>query len=308
MILSLQTHRLQTLDEVRGFLAGSESVDLALTDRESAYRFAEETLVRFRYHARSKAAKGVILRYLVKMTGKSPPQVQRLVRQHRETGRVRDRRGVPACAFVRRYTKADAGLLAEVDAALGQRCGHATRAVMRRMYEEYGDERFERLASISNGHFYNLRKSKTYRRRRTTFRKTRARRIAIGERRKPRPKGRPGSRQRPDRPRSRGGPQSGPETALRPDRQGIPAPPPAKRLNPTDRRHALDTPASADDASRRPPAATLRRQPAPGAVCRSRKPTPGRIGIDPLYRACSRSSLYWKTLRLSGVARTLGPV
>ena len=58
--------------------------------------------------------------------------------------------------------------------ALGQLCGHATRAVMRRMHEVYGDERFERLAGISNGQFYNLRKSTTYRRRRTTFRKTRA--------------------------------------------------------------------------------------------------------------------------------------
>ena len=192
MILSLQTHRLRTLDEVRGFVAGSEAVDMVLPDRESVYRFTEETLVRFGYHGLSKAEKGVILRYLAKMTGKSPPQVQRLVRQHRETGRVRDRRGVPACAFVRRYTKADVGLLAEVDAALGQRCGHATRAVMRRMVEEFGDERFERLASISNGHFYNLRKSTTYRRRRTTYRKTRARQVAIGERRKPRPRGRPG--------------------------------------------------------------------------------------------------------------------
>lgn len=192
MILSLQTHRLRTLDEVRGFLAGSEPVDMVLTDRESAYRFVEETLVRFRYHGLSKVEKGVILRYLAKMTGKSPPQVQRLVRQHRETGRVRDRRGVPARAFARRYTKADKGLLAEVDTVLEQRCGHATRAVMRRMYEEYGDERFERLATVSNGHLYNLRKSATYKRRRTTYRKTRSRKVGIAERRKPQPKGRPG--------------------------------------------------------------------------------------------------------------------
>lgn len=84
MILSLQTHRLRTLDEVRGFVAGSEAVDMVLPDRESVYRFTEETLVRFGYHGLSKAEKGVILRYLAKMTGKSPPQVQRLVRQHRE--------------------------------------------------------------------------------------------------------------------------------------------------------------------------------------------------------------------------------
>ncbi len=192
MILSLQTVRLRTLDELRGFLAGSESVDMVLADRESAYRFVEETLVRFRYHGVSKSEKGVVLRYLSKMTGKSLAQVQRLVRQHRETGRVLDRRGPPAKAFRSRYTKADKGLLAVVDAALGQRCGHATRAVMRRMYVEYGDERFERLAGISNGHFYNLRQSATYQRRRTVFRKTKPRRVGIAERRKPAPSGRPG--------------------------------------------------------------------------------------------------------------------
>ena len=63
---------------------------------------------------------------------------------------------------------------------------------MRRMFEEYGDERFERLAAISNGQFYNLRNGATYRRRRTTFRKTRATAVRIGERRKPQPHGRPG--------------------------------------------------------------------------------------------------------------------
>ena len=192
MIVSLQTHRLETLDDVRALLAGSEAVDMVLADRESAYGFVSETLIRFRYQTLLRADKGVILRYLAKMTGKSQPQLQRLIRQHRETGRIRDRRGPSPHAFRRRYTKADIGHLAEVDAALGQLCGHSTRVVMRRMFEEYGDERFERLATISNGQFYNLRKSTAYRRRRTTFRKTRATTVKIGERRKPQPHGRPG--------------------------------------------------------------------------------------------------------------------
>ena len=63
---------------------------------------------------------------------------------------------------------------------------------MRRQYEKYGDERFARLAYISHGHFYNLRKDDAYRRRRTTVRKTRATTVSIGDRRKPRPEGRPG--------------------------------------------------------------------------------------------------------------------
>ena len=60
------------------------------------------------------------------------------------------------------------------------------------MYEECGDERFERLAVISNGHFYNRRNSTAYSRRRTVFRKTKARQVGIAERRKPAPSGRPG--------------------------------------------------------------------------------------------------------------------
>ena len=60
------------------------------------------------------------------------------------------------------------------------------------MYHIYRDMRFERLASISNGHIYNLRKTRTYRTGHLTFRKTRPAPVSIGVRRKPRPDGQPG--------------------------------------------------------------------------------------------------------------------
>ena len=127
------------------------------------------------------------------MTGLSRAQLTRLIGQHRETGRIKDRRGgAPACPFERRYTRADIRLLAAVDAAMGQMSGPATRALMRRQYEVFGDERFERLAGLSNGHLYNLRRSVTYQRRRTVVTKTQATHNAIGQRRKPRPDGQPG--------------------------------------------------------------------------------------------------------------------
>ena len=100
--------------------------------------------------------------------------------------------GAPVRPFERRYTGADIRLLAEVDAALGDMSGPATRAVMRREFEVFGQRRFERLARLSNGHLYNLRRSRTYQRKRTTFTKTRPTPVAIGERRKPRPDGQPG--------------------------------------------------------------------------------------------------------------------
>lgn len=160
------SRRLETLAEMRRFLGGREAAKPRPPGRAAAYRMVEETLARFRYHGLARSEKGVVLRYLAWVTGKSLPQIQRYVRQHRETGVVRDRRGAPQSAFKRVFTKADIRLLADVDQALGQLSGPSTRSVMRRLFENYGDERFKRLASISNGHFYNLRKSTTYRRRR----------------------------------------------------------------------------------------------------------------------------------------------
>ena len=192
MIVSLQAHRLKTVEQIRDFLSTSGEVTFRHTGRASAYAFCRRTLVGVRYSSLGRAEKGTVKAYLEKVTGLSRSQVTRLIRQYRETGRIVDRRGPPANAFAGRYTKADIGLLAEVDEMLGQMCGHSTRAVMRRMLEKFGDERFERLAYISNGHFYNLRNSTTYRRRRTVFEKTKAAAVRIGERRKPQPKGRPG--------------------------------------------------------------------------------------------------------------------
>lgn len=192
MIVSLQTHRIRTVEDVRAFLVGNEATDFVLSDRESAYRFVRKTLVHFRYGRLARPDKGLIRRYLVKVTGKSLPQVSRLIRQYRETGFIRDRRGAPKHAFKRRYSKADIGLLAEFDAVFGYLCGHTTRALLRREFELYGNQRFQRLAYLSHGHLYNLRQSPTYRRRRTVFQNTRPTSIAIGERRKPQPRGRPG--------------------------------------------------------------------------------------------------------------------
>ena len=161
--MTLQTERVQTLADVRAVIDGNDRLDYQFTDREAAYEFIRRTLVRFNYPTLSKPDKGVIGCYLAKMTGLSRAQMTRLVGQHRATGRVTDRRGgAPVRPFERRYTGADIRVLAEVDAALGDMSGPATRAVMRREFEVFGQRRFERLARLSNGHLYNLRRSRTY--------------------------------------------------------------------------------------------------------------------------------------------------
>ena len=86
----------------------------------------------------------------------------------------------------------DIRLLADVDEAYGQMSGLATREVLRRQFEVFGNARFERLATISNGHVYNLRGSATYRAKRTVWTRTQPVAVAIGLRQAPEPRGRPG--------------------------------------------------------------------------------------------------------------------
>ena len=192
MIVKLDTQRLQTLDQVREFLAGSRPLDLQPQTRAEAYAFVAEALQRFDYSRRGKADKGLIRRFLNKVTGLSRAQVTRLLHQHRTTGAIADHRR-PRHPFPRRYTKADIGLLAEVDALHGTLSGPATRKLCVRALQLFGDRSFERLAAISNGHLYNLRHSTSYQRRRGTMpAPTRPVHIAIGERRRPQPFGQPG--------------------------------------------------------------------------------------------------------------------
>ena len=192
--MTLRTERIRSLDDVRAFLEGNEAADITLHDRQQAYAFIERTLVRFRYHfGLPRAGKGLVRRFLAKVTGYSPAQLSRLIARQRRTGGIRDRRSKPpARPFRTVYTPGDALLLAEVDEAFGQLSGPATKEILRRQYEVFGDERFARLARISNGHIYNLRQRRSYRRARTTFRKTQGAPSSIGARRKPRPEGRPG--------------------------------------------------------------------------------------------------------------------
>ena len=57
MIVRLDTHRLQTLDQVREFLAGSAGIDLHPQRRADAYALVATTLQRFDYALLRKADK-----------------------------------------------------------------------------------------------------------------------------------------------------------------------------------------------------------------------------------------------------------
>ena len=74
MIVTLQIERMETLDEVRAFVEGSEPVDFKLAGRESAFGFVRRILLCFGYHAELPAAKVLLRACLGKVTGLSRAQ------------------------------------------------------------------------------------------------------------------------------------------------------------------------------------------------------------------------------------------
>ncbi|PIR11167.1 MAG: integrase, partial [Gammaproteobacteria bacterium CG11_big_fil_rev_8_21_14_0_20_46_22] len=181
-----------TIEQLNAFLAGTQRVAFEVAgDKDACYQWIQKTLLRFHYQALNRQGKGVLIRYLMKVSGYSRQQVTRLVKQYRDQGRL-TRRQRTVNGFSRRFTDRDIRLLAEMDERHNSPNGPAMRKLCERAYRLFGQTEYQRLASISVAHLYNLRKSKVYLRQRRTLEKTRPRASHIGERRKPRPNGQPG--------------------------------------------------------------------------------------------------------------------
>jgi transposase InsO family protein len=191
MVIDMEEARLQTVAQIKAFLDGTTEVAFRLPKAEQ-YGFVERVLKRHGYARHDRADKGVLLRYLERMTGLSRQQVTRLVRQYRKDGKLSKRQGAPAHGFSRRYTAMDVALLAEVDTLHGTLSGPATKKLMERAFHVFDDARFERLEGISVAHLYNLRGGKQYQNKRRHWTKTRPTGVPIGSRRAPQPNGAPG--------------------------------------------------------------------------------------------------------------------
>ena len=96
--------------------------------------------------------------YLAKISGRSLPQITRLIRCYRQSGTVKPSAPRRRHRFPTRYTRADIALLAAVDGAHEGLSGPALRHILWREYSVYNKAAYQRLASISASHIYNLRR------------------------------------------------------------------------------------------------------------------------------------------------------
>lgn len=180
-----------SLEQIRAFLEGSEEIGFEASNASELYEWTKRILCDQEYATLGRESKGLVKRYITRMTGRSRAQVTRMIRQYRDSGTIQSRQG-RGRRFQAYYSDEDVALLAEVDEAHETLSGPATRKILYREFHEFADSSYERLSGISVAHIYNLRKRRGYRERRLHFEKTRPTPTAIGERRRPDPAGRPG--------------------------------------------------------------------------------------------------------------------
>ncbi len=141
-----------SLEAMGRFVEASEEIRFEGENRRQLYGWVEQVLVGQQYAQLGKAARGLVRRYIEKMT--------RLIARYTATGRVqatvyRRRR------FAQLYTGADIELLASVDETHETLSGPATRRILEREFEVYKRPEYARLAAISVAHLYNLREHPT---------------------------------------------------------------------------------------------------------------------------------------------------
>lgn len=193
MIIQMNASHVTTLEQVQAFLAGTtESTFTPVATDAERYATIAQVLRQFVYAARPRADKGLLLRYLRRLTGYSRQQLTRLIKRFVTTRSLVQRYRAPKAGFTRKYSDADVRLLAETDALHGTLSGPTTKCLMQRAVTVYDDRRYQRLQHISVAQLYNLRKRRGYQASRLTLTKTRPTTVQIGVRRAPRPDGQPG--------------------------------------------------------------------------------------------------------------------
>jgi transposase InsO family protein len=191
LIIRLQAIKVLSPEEIRAFLEAADGVGFEGRNREEVYGWVNQMLRQQRYEGLPRSGRGLIRRYLEKMTGLSRAQVTRLIALYQQGEEVKPR-PYQRHRFARQYTREDIAVLAAVDDAHETLSGPATQKILQRAYYDFGQASYARLAELSVAQLYRLRQTQAYRKQRLVYQPTRPTPVSIGERRRPEPNGRPG--------------------------------------------------------------------------------------------------------------------
>src|SRR5216684_3945917 len=126
MTIRMQDPEEMTLEQMKALVESSREVRFSIEGREALYRRLIRVLKSQRYGTQSREQRGIVRRFLTKVTGRSRAQITRLIQQWMQARTIQAKRPTRR-RFPTRYTDEDAVLLAEADAAHEELSGPATR-------------------------------------------------------------------------------------------------------------------------------------------------------------------------------------
>lgn len=193
-IIMKNTH-INSIKEVEEFLQGNHKISFLISSRKEKYKLINNVLFKFKYGKLNKKEKGFVKKYLVKLTGYTESHTKKLIKQWLDNkSRLVYAETKNRNKFKKKYYPADIDLLIKTDSA--HRCvnGNATKKIMEREFNIFGDSKYKNISEISISHLYNIRKdNRQYNSSEAMhYTRTQAIQVNIGERRKPQPEGKCG--------------------------------------------------------------------------------------------------------------------
>ena len=191
MNITMTDSRLSNFNQLKTFLTGSKEISFAsLNSKREKYNWIKKILVRFDFRNLAKKERGVVGKYVKKISGYSDSQMTRLIKRYFKGKLIW--RTYNRNIFPTKYTPHDIALLNITDNAHSCLNGWSTKKILVREFKEFKKQDYENIKDISVAHIYNLRSTRQYKSHALTFTKTQAVKRNIGERRKPSPNGYPG--------------------------------------------------------------------------------------------------------------------
>lgn len=191
MNINMQDKHIDNINQLKEIIKITKGIEFKASVLKEKYNWIDEVLGRFRYFSLRKKDRMVIRKYIEVMTGLKKAQITRLIQRKKRLGVIVPHYG-KRNKFKTVYTTSDVARLIETDNNHERLSGKATKVILKREYEIYGNKDYERLSKISVSHIYNLRERKQYISHSTVKQGTKAVTVPIGERIKPIPCGKPG--------------------------------------------------------------------------------------------------------------------
>jgi hypothetical protein len=140
----MKIENLDTIEALEEFLLGNQLVAFSvLGNKTERYSFIRKTLVKFDYITLPRKDKGIVIRYLIKMTEYSRQQLTRLIKQYTKTGKI-NWTPCRSNGFTKKYADNDIVLLAKTDELHDTPCGHAVKKLCERAHDMFDDKAYRK--------------------------------------------------------------------------------------------------------------------------------------------------------------------